>query len=243
MTAAATQAPGRRSRLSEFWSSTVGKKIVMAVSGLVMVGFLLTHAAANLLAYLGPEHINGYSRFLHNTPEILYPARVVLLAAVVLHALSAAQLTAISRAARPVDYARRAPQRATLASRTIRPLSLLLALFIVVHLLHFTGGQLLPGFEEGNPYDNLVVAFTTQPLMVAFYLILMAVVGLHLYHGAWSAIRTLGLSRPRADAASRPLATVIAVALWLAFSLVPLGVVSGLIGHRAAAGAVASVHR
>jgi succinate dehydrogenase / fumarate reductase cytochrome b subunit len=154
----------------------------------------------------------------------------VLIASVVIHAVSAWQLARVGSGARPVGYARREPQVATIASRTIRWFSLLLALFIVVHLLHLTTGTFLPGFTIGDPYGNIVVAFSTQKLMAVFYLLMMIVVGLHLYHGAWSAIRTLGLNRPRANPFVRPVATVLAVGLWLGFSAVPVAVLLGLIG-------------
>jgi succinate dehydrogenase / fumarate reductase cytochrome b subunit len=202
----------------------------MAVTGLVMAGFLIVHMTANLLAFAGPEHINAYARFLRAVPELLWLARAVLLGSVIVHAVCAFQLSRVGAAARPVDYAMREPQIATIASRTIRWLSILLALFIVIHLLHFTTGTLLPGFVHLDPHANLVLAFRTQRLMAAFYILMMVVVGLHLYHGTWSAIRTLGLSRPRRNPFSRPVATVIAVALWLGFTAVPVGVLLGWIG-------------
>lgn len=217
-------------RLARFWASTVGKKIVMALSGLIMAGFLATHMTANLMAYLGPDGINSYSRFLHATPELLWPARIVLLLSVLLHATSAYQLSRASSAARPVGYAMRQTQIATIASRTIRWLSVLVALFIVIHLLHFTTGTLLPGFIDANPYANLVNAFTSQRGMAVFYLVMMIVIGLHLYHGTWSAIRTLGLSRPKPNPFVRPVATILAIGLWLGFSAVPVGVLLGVIG-------------
>jgi succinate dehydrogenase / fumarate reductase cytochrome b subunit len=231
-------------RLAQFVASTVGKKLMMAATGLIMAGFLVVHATANLLAFAGPEHINAYSAFLHNVPELLWTARAVLLASVIVHAVSAFQLTRVSAQARPDAYDTRESQIATVASRTIRWFSILLALFIVIHLLHLTTGDLLPGFVEGNPYANLVTAFGGQRLMAAFYLVMMIVVGLHLYHGTWSAIRTLGLSRPRPNPFVRPVATVLAVALWLGFSAVPLGVLIGAIGpETAAATAAASGHQ
>jgi succinate dehydrogenase / fumarate reductase cytochrome b subunit len=231
---------GRIGRTARFWDSTVGKKMVMAVSGLIMAGFLITHVSANLLAFLGPDHINGYSRFLHATPEILWPARLVLLVSVVAHTTAAVQLTRLSRSARPLPYTVVEPQVATFAARTIRWFAVLLAVFIVVHLLHFTTGTLLPGFVEGDPYTNLVLAFTTQPAMTILYLGMMIVVALHLYHGAWSAVRTLGLSRPRADPFSRPVATLLAVLFWLGFSAVPLGIIAGVIAGEYRGGAVAA---
>ena len=216
--------------MARFWASTVGKKIVMALTGLIMAGFLVVHMSANLLAYLGPDGINAYSRFLHATPELLWPARVVLLASVLLHATSAYQLSRSSAAARPVGYAVRQTQIATIASRTIRWLSVLVALFIGIHLLHFTTGTLLPGFIPGNPYANLVNGFSSQRGMAAYYLVMMVVIGLHLYHGTWSAIRTLGVSRPKPNPFVRPIATLLAIGLWLGFSAVPIGVLVGLIG-------------
>ena len=217
-------------RVARFWASTVGKKIVMALTGLIMAGFLVVHMSANLLAYLGPDGINAYSRFLHATPELLWPARVVLLASVLLHATSAYQLSRSSAAARPVGYAVRQTQIATIASRTIRWLSVLVALFIGIHLLHFTTGTLLPGFIPGNPYANLVNGFSSQRGMAAYYLVMMVVIGLHLYHGTWSAIRTLGVSRPKPNPFVRPIATLLAIGLWLGFSAVPIGVLVGVIG-------------
>lgn len=204
----------------------------MAVTGLIMAGFLVVHMTANLLAYAGPEHINAYARFLRAVPELLWLVRGVLLVSVIVHAVSAYQLSRMGAAARPVGYAMREPQIATIASRTIRWLSIMVALFIVIHLLHFTTGTLLPGFVHLDPYANLVLAFRTQWFMAVFYIVMMMVIGLHLYHGTWSAIRTLGLSRPRPNPFSRPIATVLAVALWLGFTAVPVGVLFGWIGGR-----------
>lgn len=243
MTSTTHPARAAGSRLATFATSTVGMKVGMAVTGLLMAGFLVMHATANLLAFAGPEHINAYSRLLHAAPEILWVARAVLLASVIIHATAAFRLARSSAVARPVGYARREPQIATVASRTIRWFSLLLALFIVIHLLHLTTGRLLPGFVEGDPYANLVAAFGRQRLMAAFYLVMMVVVGLHLYHGTWSAIRTLGLSRPRPNPFVRPVATVLAVALWLGFTAVPVGVLVGAIGPAAAPAATASSNR
>jgi succinate dehydrogenase / fumarate reductase, cytochrome b subunit len=231
MSAATRVAPrSSRTRLGAFIASTVGKKIAMAVTGLIMAGFLVVHMTANLLAFAGPEHINAYARFLRAVPELLWLVRVTLIVSVIVHAVSAYQLARLGSAARPVDYEMREPQIATIASRTIRWLSILLAMFIVIHLLHFTTGTLLPGFVHLDPYANIVLSFRTQWFMALFYIAMMVVVGLHLYHGTWSAIRTLGLSRPRRNPFLRPVATVFAVALWLGFTMVPVAVLLGWIG-------------
>jgi succinate dehydrogenase / fumarate reductase cytochrome b subunit len=226
-------APGRRAvprnPLAAFWASTIGKKVVMAVSGLIMAGFLITHAAANLLAYAGAEKINGYSHFLNEVAvEITWVVRLVLLASVVLHVIAAVQLTRVSGAARPVGYAERDPQVSTMASRTIRWGGLLLFLFIIYHLLHFTFGTVHPDFRKGDPYTNLVVGFQNYGV-AAFYVVMMVVLGLHLYHGTWSALRTLGVAKPSGNPLKRRFATIFAVALWLAFTLVPVGVVAGVL--------------
>lgn len=239
MTAVARSSRPTGNRLTRFAASTVGQKIAMAVTGLVMAGFLVTHAVANLLAFAGPEQINAYSHLLHSAPELLWTARAVLLVSVIVHAVSAFRLTRVSAAARPVGYEKRESQVATMASRTIRWFSVLLALFIVIHLLHLTTGTLLPGFSAANPYGNIVMAFTTQKAMAAFYVVMMVVVGLHLYHGTWSAIRTLGLSRPKPNPFVRPVATVLAVGLWLGFTAVPVGVLLGLIAPQPAVSASA----
>src|SRR5678816_1071673 len=120
-------------RLGAFASSTVGKKFAMAVTGLIMAGFLVVHMTANLLAFAGPEHINAYARFLRSVPELLWLVRATLVVSVIVHATSAWQLARLGTAARPVDYEIRDPQIATIASRTIRWLSILLAMFIVIH--------------------------------------------------------------------------------------------------------------
>jgi succinate dehydrogenase / fumarate reductase, cytochrome b subunit len=144
--------------------------------------------------------------------------------------VAAAQLTQRSRGARPVKYARHDPQAATIASRTIRWGGVLLLLFIVFHILHFTTGRLHPAFMEGDPYANLVNGFTRQRWVALFYIAMMIVLGLHLYHGVWSAFRTLGATPPSAYPLRHRVAGIVAVALWLGFTAVPVGVLLGFIG-------------
>jgi succinate dehydrogenase / fumarate reductase cytochrome b subunit len=232
--------PRSRGMLRRFWDSTIGKKIVMAASGLVMAGFLVTHMTANLLAFGGPHDINAYSAFLHSVKELLWLARIVLIVSVVLHVIAAYQLTRISQQARPVGYAEREPQISTIASRTMRIGGVMLTFFIVFHILHFTTGTLHPAFAEGNPYANLVTGFTSNKGVAVFYIVMMVLIGLHLYHGTWSAIRTLGLVRPSSNPFRRRLATGLAVALWLGFTAVPVGVLAGIIGPEPAASATAN---
>jgi succinate dehydrogenase / fumarate reductase cytochrome b subunit len=212
-------------RTPSFWSSTVGKKIVMAVSGLIMVGFVIVHMAGNLQLFEGAERLNTYSAFLHGPAnEALWIVRVVLLIAVVAHVVAAYQLTVLDRAARPVPYAKRELQAATIGSRTMRVGGVVLAVFIVLHVMHFTTLTLQPAtLAEGDVYGNVIASFQIWWVTV-LYMIAMIALGLHLYHGAWSSVRTLGFERGRLDPFRRPVAIALALIVWAGFTLVPVAV-------------------
>src|SRR5215211_1919187 len=137
-------------RLRLLWISSVGKKVVMAVTGVIWVAYLITHVLANLLVFQGPAKINAYSAFLHGTGGALWAARLVLLAALLLHIIAAVQLASRRYEARPVGYAAgREPQVSTWASRTIHWGGALILVFLVYHILHFTIGTAHPDFMEG----------------------------------------------------------------------------------------------
>lgn len=216
-------------RLQLLWDSTVGKKTVMAVTGLVWVAYLITHMLANLLVFQGPGKINAYSAFLHGTGSALWAARLVLILALVLHVVAAIQLAARQQDARPVGYAGgRKPQVSTLASRTMRWGGALILLFLVFHILHFTVGTAHSAYVEGDPYHNVATGFHDLT-MVVFYLIVMALVGLHLYHGVWSSGRSLGVAAPSPQPLRRSLALVLALLIWLGFSVIPIAVYAGVV--------------
>jgi succinate dehydrogenase / fumarate reductase cytochrome b subunit len=216
-------------RVAALWHTSVGKKAVMAVTGIILVAYLITHVLANLLVFQGPEQINSYSRFLHGTGGALWAARLVLLAALVLHVVAAVQLTARRRAARPVGYAGgRDAQVSTFASRSIRWGGVLILVFLIYHILHFTLGTAHTAFVEGDPYHNVATGFA-RPLVVMFYELAMGAVGLHLYHGIWSSGRSLGLSAPSPRPLRRQLALVLAVIVWAGFAVIPVAVYAGVI--------------
>ncbi|HMI58167.1 MAG TPA: succinate dehydrogenase cytochrome b subunit [Gemmatimonadaceae bacterium] len=208
-----------------FFASTVGKKIVMAVSGLIMVGFVILHMAGNLQIFEGANKLNTYSAFLHGPAnEVLWVLRAILLISVIAHIISAYQLTMLDRAARPVPYAKRELQAATIASRTMRVGGVLLAIFIVLHILHFTTLTLQPAaLVQGDVYANAIASFRIWWVTLA-YVIAMIFLGLHLYHGLWSSVRTLGFERGRLDPFKRPVAMALAIILWAGFTIVPVAV-------------------
>jgi len=197
----------------------------MAVSGLIMVGFVLLHMAGNLQIFEGANKLNTYSAFLHGPAnELLWVLRVILFVAVIAHIVSAYQLTMLDRAARPVAYAKRELQAATIGSRTMRVGGVLLALFILLHILHFTTLTLQPApLVEGDVYGNALASFHIWWVTLA-YLIAMIFLGLHLYHGLWSSVRTLGFERGRLDPFKRPVAMALAIVVWAGFTLVPVAV-------------------
>ena len=217
-------------RLLAFWRSAVGKKFVMAVTGLIGIGFVIVHLAGNLLAFSGPEKLNAYSHFLKGTGELLWLMRATLLGAVILHVVAAVQLTRQSRAARPVGYASRDPQASTIASRSMRIGGLLLLAFIVFHILHFTTGQVRPQgvFSSTDVYANVVLSFRIW-WVTLIYVAAMVLLGLHLYHGAWSSPRSVGLSPRSSQPLQRKLPVLIALFVLGGFIIVPLGVFFGVI--------------
>jgi succinate dehydrogenase / fumarate reductase cytochrome b subunit len=213
--------------LLAFWRSTIGKKVVMGATGLLMIGFVVLHMLGNLQAFIGPEKFNAYGAMLHGPlHEVVVLLRLVLLVAVALHIVAAVQLTVLDRAARPVAYALKTPQAATVGSRTLRIGGVLLLVFIIFHLLHFTTGDLHPDFAAGDVYHNLVTGLR-QPAVALFYLVAMIALGLHLYHGAWSSLRSLGATQPKPHPLHRPIARVLAAGVWLGFSLIPVAVLFG----------------
>jgi succinate dehydrogenase / fumarate reductase cytochrome b subunit len=217
------------------YRSSVGKKILMAVSGIVLVGFIVLHMLGNLKVFSGAAGFNAYAAFLR---EVGYPAlphsgalwalRVVLLLATSVHVWMAFQLWGASSAARNVRYAKNEDLSFSYASRTMRWGGVILLLFIVYHILHFTTGQAHHDFVPHDAYHNFVTAFQV-PWVVLVYVIAQAALCLHLYHGVWSLFQTLGASHPRYDRYRRPFAAVLAIGLFLGFVTPPLLVLAGVV--------------
>jgi len=214
--------------LLRFWDSTIGKKVVMAVSGIGLMGFVFIHMAGNLQMFLGADAMHKYAVLLRTSEELLWVARIGLIVMAVLHVVSAVQLTRINAAARPVGYAKSEPQVSTFASRYLRVGGVFLLLFIVYHLGHMTTGWFNESLVHLQPYGNVVLGFQS-PWIVLFYVVAMAVLGLHLFHGAWAGFRTLGLQKRSPSPLQRSLALGFAVIVWAGFTVVPVAVFLGIL--------------
>jgi succinate dehydrogenase / fumarate reductase cytochrome b subunit len=212
--------------LTRFWRSTIGKKVVMAVTGIVGILFVLGHMTGNLLMFKGQGAMHEYALLLRTSMPLLYTVRAVLLLSVILHIVAAYQLTMLSRAARPDGYAERKPQVTTFAARTIKVGGVIILVFLVYHILDLTLGVVHPDFTHLDPYNNVRIGLA-NPLVAGLYLLASAFVGLHLYHGAWSAVRTLGAARPSTQPLKRKIALGIALVVAAGFIIIPVATLVG----------------
>ncbi len=236
--AAGSAAAFGTNRLLLLWSTVIGKKIVMAVTGVIMVAFVIAHMLGNLKIFAGPKEINTYSRFLREVgmPELgygdaLWIVRLVLITAVTLHIIAAVTLTRMSWQARPIGYRERKDLETSFAARWMRWGGVILAVFIVFHILHFTLGMVgfQPGqFRELHVYSNVVAGFSVWPVS-AFYILAMLALFSHLDHGIWSMLQTLGWSTARNQATLRLASRLIAGVVFAGFVSVPVAVLAGWI--------------
>jgi succinate dehydrogenase / fumarate reductase, cytochrome b subunit len=219
------------------YQSAVGKKWVMALTGIAMMGFVFAHMVGNLKMYLGPVEYDHYSEGLR---LLLYPLlpkegalwlmRVGLITALLLHLHSAYSLTILNRKARPTAYqSRRDYLAANFASRTMRWSGIIVLAFIGFHILNLTTGTVAaPDFHHGTVYANLVHALD-QPWVAFIYIASNLALGVHLYHGAWSLFQSLGANNPRLNAARKYFAmgfTAVVIGINLTF---PIAVLAGVV--------------
>jgi len=218
------------------YGSTVGKKVAMGISGLLLIGFVVGHMVGNLKIYYGEAKYNAYAEFLREfghpllaPNQFLWIARAVLLAAVVLHIAAAARLTLIARTARAKGYRKKDNLSFSYASRTMRWGGVIVVGFIVYHILHLTTGTAHPDFEHASVYRNVVAGFSSWPVALV-YIGCMIPLGLHLYHGAWSVTQTLGVDGPHVDRWRRTVAAAIALVVVLGNISIPVAVLAGWVG-------------
>jgi succinate dehydrogenase / fumarate reductase cytochrome b subunit len=213
-----------------FLRSSIGRKIVMAVSGVILFGFVLVHMIGNLQVYTGPTALDEYGKFLREVAHGagLWVARGVLLVAAIAHVWAAYSLTRSNQKARPEGYRERENRESTLSSRTMRWSGVAVLVFIVYHLLHFTTGTVHPNFVHGAVHQNFVIGFRVVWVAV-FYMIANLLLGLHLFHGVWSMLQTLGASHPRYDALRKRAALAFAAIIVIGNVSFPLAVLTGVV--------------
>ncbi len=237
---ATATAPAKRKRELPwpitFYRSAVGKKWVMAISGVIGLGFVVVHMIGNLKLYLSREEINLYGEALREFPKHLLPrtvflwtTRVVLVLALLVHVHAAASLTRMNAKARPRNQQYQSPrdyQVANYASRTMRWTGIIVLLFIGFHLLDLTWGGGGADFERGDAYNNLVRSFD-RPLVAAVYVIANLALGVHLFHGAWSMFQSLGVNNPRINKARKRFAQGFAALIVIGNISFPIAVQAG----------------
>ena len=216
------------SKTARFWNATIGKKAVMAVSGIVLVGFLVGHLAGNLGVFLGQEHFNNYAATLKSIPPLLWGTRITLLVMTVLHIWSAASLWSRKNAARRTNYVKKESVVSTYASRTMYMSGPIIAAFVVYHLLQFTFGVGGTAFEKFDAYGNVINGFRV-PVVAGFYVFAIALLCTHLRHGLWSIFQTLGFHHERYMKRIKTVAALIALAIFLGFVSIPIAVVFRII--------------
>lgn len=217
------------------YRSTIGRKAVMALSGLMLFGFVVVHMIGNLKIFTGAIHFDEYAEGLRGfgkpffaEEQFLWVARAGLLAAVLAHIASAASLTRTSHAARPVSYVVHKRTTSSYASRTMRWGGVIIALFIVYHLLHFTTGQAHQDFRRGEVYHNVISGFEVW-YVSAFYILANLALGLHLFHGLWSMFQTLGWGSGRFSKGVRAFSVLAAVAITIGNISIPIAVLTGVL--------------
>jgi len=238
----------RKPFLLDLYSTAVGKKYVMAITGLIGIGFVIFHMVGNLKMYLGLINHDGervydvdvYGEFLR---ELLVPIlprtyflwimRLVLIGAVVLHVHAAYTLTILNRRARPVKYqSARDYQVANFASRTMRWTGIIVLLFLLWHLADFTWGWFNPDYARGEVYRNVDASLSRLPV-AALYIVANIALGIHLFHGTWSLFQSMGWNNPRFNEWRRGLAAGVATIIVVGNVSFPIAVIAGIIEHPA----------
>ncbi len=218
-------------QVARFWQSTNGKKAVMAVTGMLMFLFVIGHLLGNLLIFAGSKTINDYARLLHFDETLLWIIRTVLIIAIVLHIIATVQLAIRNKKARPIGYSRRRPINSSYASRTMYWSGPIVLAFVIFHLLQFTSGTIHPHsqFIPGDVYHNVVAGFEVW-WVSAWYIFAIALLSLHLRHGLWSMLQSVGLSHSlQRERVFKQVALVIAVLIFLGYISIPASIMLGFI--------------
>ena len=215
--------------------TSIGKKLLMASASILLFLYIVAHLAGNLKLFLGAEAFNHYAEWLRVVGEPLFPersvlwiARVVLLAALGVHVIAYIQLWLQKRRARTTRYKKYDPQVFSWMSRAMMWGGIAIFAFVAFHLLHLTTGDVHPDFIVGDAYHNVVVGFQSLPV-AGIYMVGVVALGMHLYHGLWSALQTFGINNPKYNKYRRPGAAIIAVLITVGYLSIPIAVLTGVI--------------
>jgi succinate dehydrogenase / fumarate reductase cytochrome b subunit len=222
------EAPVPSSRAGELWRSHIGKKALMAVTGFVLFAFVVVHMVGNLQAFRGAASLDGYAEQLRAFPALLWTTRVLLAVAALVHVVAGAQLWTARRRAREVGYHDHRPGDSSASSRTMFWSGFLVLGFVVYHLLDLTFGVVSPDFRDGEVFHNLVTSLARGAAAV-FYVVAVAGLGFHLWHGLWSAFQSLGIANRAFTPEIQRLAAALATVLAVGFAAVPLAILLGVV--------------
>jgi succinate dehydrogenase / fumarate reductase cytochrome b subunit len=223
-------------RAIRFYEAAIGKKTVMAVTGVILFGYVLGHLLGNLQIFASHDQINRYAAFLHSPANVipLWAIRALLFAAVVLHIVASVQLTRLKSEARPVGYVKKKDIPTAYAARTMMWSGPIIAAFVIFHILHLTTGSILPlrelGPNEPDVRYNLVSGFQ-NPAVSIFYIVAMIMLCTHLYHGLWSMFQTVGWIDTRYSEKVKKAAAALAILICIGFISIPLAVMAGLVTY------------
>jgi succinate dehydrogenase / fumarate reductase cytochrome b subunit len=216
-------------RVVNFWQSTNGKKVVMALTGVMMFLFVIGHLLGNLLVFAGRTRINAYAQFLHFDDSLLWTVRSILIIAATMHVVVTIQLALRNKEARPISYLRKEAINSSYASRTMYWSGPIVLAFIIFHLLQFTAGYIHPEmrFIPNDVYHNLVTGFRVW-WVSAWYVFSISLLGLHLRHGLWSMLQSIGLAHSlRKERALKQVALIVAVLIVLGYISIPISILLG----------------
>jgi succinate dehydrogenase / fumarate reductase cytochrome b subunit len=225
----------QRNILARTWGSSVGRKAVVAVTGVIFLLYVIAHMLGNLKIFFGIQAFDGYSEHLRAIGEqivghggVLWIIRAVLVASLVLHVWASFSLWYRARKARPVRYQHRQALEGSYAARTMRWGGVIILLFVIWHILDLTLGAVNPLPGTAGAYEKLVASFD-RPVVAIFYILAVVALGLHIRHGVWSAIQTLGGNSALRQNALKGVAFVVAAVITVGFAIVPLSVMFGLV--------------
>jgi len=224
-------------RAVRFYEAPIGKKAIMAITGVILFGYVVAHLIGNLQIYSPDrDQINRYAAFLHDPHNVipLWIARLILLAAVVWHIVASVQLWNLNRAARPSRYMKKADVPTSYAARTMKWSGPIVSAFVIFHVMHLTVGSVLPLRETGATLAmpdvryNVITGFQNYGIS-AFYIFAMILLCMHLYHGLWSMFQSLGWSHPRYTPRLKRGAAIVATLIAIGNISIPLAVMAGLL--------------